>query len=160
MTLASSLGGTQKGWAAIAALHAAQECPHSSHKTPENRRHEAKPAQGQPEGSADKNPCHIYVSRTWQELLGGGRYWDRTSDLCRVKANRVSAGGGPEPRFSCLAWPFPAQDISPSRADWQGFAHRNGVPQAMRPPHRHKPESSIQSCRIRGDPYKAKSSRW
>jgi len=44
------------------------------------------PRDDRPGSSQVESLCCVYVSATRQGLLVGGRYWDRTSDLCRVEA--------------------------------------------------------------------------
>ncbi len=58
------------------------------------------PRDDRPGSSQVESLCCVYVSATRQGLPVGGRYWDRTSDLCRVEADHTAPGGGSKRRQS------------------------------------------------------------
>ena len=69
-------------------------CPRPSHEPPENTRKAAKPEATWAAIARGGIPCPIYGFRAYERLLVGGRYWDRTTGLCRVKANQGDFDAG------------------------------------------------------------------
>ena len=75
-------------------------------------------------GPKVKSPYPVCVSATWQGLRRGGRYWDRTSDLCRVKAEAQRPPLEEAARVLATTWRYLAE--KDARGHWDSSGDPRG----------------------------------